>query len=57
MNNNEVDINFVDIYSRNDDNDTFDKNLLNGNKNKFNIFSNCCVNICECLLSCCIVLI
>ena len=50
--NNEVDINYVDIYSRNDDNDTFNKNLLNGNGNR-NLFSNCCVNICDCLFMCC----
>lgn len=54
--NNEVDITFVDIYNKGDDNDTLDKKLLNGNGNS-NLFSNCCVNMCECLLSCCIVLI
>jgi hypothetical protein len=50
--NNEVDVNFVDIYSRNDDNDTFNKRLLNGNGNG-NLFSNCCVNICDSLFICC----
>jgi hypothetical protein len=55
--NKEVDITFVDIYNKSDDNDTFDKNLLNGNKNKFNIFSNCCVNMCDCLFKCCFLIL
>ena len=52
--NKEVDINFVDIYSRNDDNDndTLNKKLLNENGNS-NLFSNCCVNVCDCLFMCC----
>lgn len=55
--NKEVDITFVDIYNKSDENDTLDKKLLNGNKNNSNLFSNCCINICDCLLlSCCIFL-
>jgi hypothetical protein len=50
--NDEVYVNFVDIYSRNDNNDTFNTNLLNSNSNG-NLFSNCCVNIFDSLFMCC----
>lgn len=53
--NNEVDIKFVDIYHKTDDNDTLNKNLLNENNNNFSLFSNCCINICDCLFSCCLI--
>ena len=49
--NNEVDINYIDIYNK----DTLNKNLLNENNNNFSLFSNCCINICDCLFSCCLI--